>query len=97
MAHLSDTIDRDNLIRLLELEQKATEIRKVLLGALLLAKNIGKDKLEQGTEVMKVIEEAENAFVNTSVADGFDKLDDALNVIYKRTKAIFMLMEYISK
>ena len=97
MAHLSDTIDRDNLIRLLELEQKATEIRKVLLGALLLAKNIGKDKVEQSADVMKVIEEAEYAFVNTSLIDGFDKLDDVLNVIHKRAKALFMVIEYISK
>ena len=73
MAHLSDTTDRDNLIRLLGLEQKATEIRKALLGALLLAKDIGKDKLEQGADVMKIVEEAENAFVNTSLTDGFDK------------------------
>jgi hypothetical protein len=86
--------------KLVELENKATEIRKELLGSLLLAKSISKEKIEDspaGIEVMKAIEEAEDAFVSSTLTDRFEKLYDVLAVIHKRTKAIFRLMEHISK
>ena len=44
----------------------ATEIRKKLLGALILGKVIWKDELvqkQEGIEILKTIEEAEEAFV----------------------------------
>ncbi|MDA8223328.1 MAG: hypothetical protein M0Z35_16875, partial [Desulfitobacterium hafniense] len=76
------------------------EIRKLLLGTLLLAEGIWKDYLEQkpaGIEVLQAIKEAEEDFVNSSLADRFEKLEDILDVIYKRANSIFLLMEYISK
>jgi hypothetical protein len=36
-------------------------------------------------------------FVNNSLTDRFEKLEDLLDVINKRAKGIFLLMEYISK
>lgn len=36
-------------------------------------------------------------FVDSSLADRFERLEDLLDVIYKRANGIFLLMEYISK
>lgn len=97
MAQFGDTINED---RFLILEHMATEIRKKLLGTLLLAKVIWKDELvqkQEGIEILQTIEEAEEAFVNGSLTNRFDKLENILNVIHKRAKGIFSLMEYISK
>ena len=97
MAWFDETSGED---RLLKLENKATEIRKLLLGALLLAKGVWRDDLEQkaaGLEVLRAIEEAEEDFVNSSITDRFEKLEDLLDMISKRAKGIFLLMEYISK
>lgn len=97
MAWFEETSSEDRLIRF---ENKATEIRKQLLGALLLAKGVWKDDLEQkpaGLEVLRAIEEAEEDFMNSSLTDRFEKLEDLLDVISKRAKGIFLLMEYISK
>jgi hypothetical protein len=97
MAWFEETSSED---RLLEVEKKATEIRKLLLGALLLAKGVWKEDLEQnpaGLEVLRTIEEAEEDFMNSSLTDRFQKLEDLLDVISKRAKGIFLLMEYISK
>ena len=97
MAWFDETSGEDRLLRL---ENKATEIRKLLLGALLLAKGVWRDDLEQkaaGLEVLRAIEEAEEDFVNSSITDRFEKLEDLLDVISKRAKGIFLLMEYISK
>ncbi len=96
MAQFEDTISED---RFLILEHMATEIRKKLLGTLILAKVIWKDELvqkEEGMEIMKTIEEAEEAFVNGSLTR-FDKLENILNVIHTRAKGLFLLMEYIAK
>ncbi|MDI6801170.1 MAG: hypothetical protein QMD01_03805 [Thermodesulfovibrionales bacterium] len=97
MAWFEDTPYED---RLIGFKKKATEIRKLLLGTLLLAEGTWKDYLEQkpaGIEVLQVIKEAEEDFVNSSLADRLEKLEDLLDVIYKRAKGIFLLMEYISK
>jgi hypothetical protein len=86
--------------RLIRLENKASEIRKILLGTLLLAKNIWKNELEQepeGIEVIQAIEGAEEAFINSSLTDSLEKLEDIIDVIYKRAKGIYALMEYISR
>lgn len=96
MAQFEDTINEN---RFIILEHMATEIRKKLLGTLILAKVIWKDELvqkEEGMEIMKTIEEAEEAFVDGSLTR-FDKLENILNVIHTRTKGIFLLMEYIAK
>jgi len=71
-----------------------------LLGTLLLAEGIWKDYLEQkpaGIKVLQAIKEAEEDFVDSSLEDRFEKLEDILDVIYKRANSIFLLMEYISK
>jgi hypothetical protein len=97
MAWFDEGVDEDRLIRC---ENKVTEIRKLLLGTLLLAKDIWKDDLEQkpaGLEVLRAIEKAEEDFMNRSLTDRFEKIEDLLDVILKRAKGIFLLMEYISK
>ena len=97
MAWFEETSGEDRLIRF---ENKATEIRKLLLGALLLAKGVWKDELEHepaGLEVLRAIEETEEDFMNSSLTDRFEKLEDLLDVISKRTRGIFLLIEYISK
>ncbi|WP_333653341.1 hypothetical protein [Dissulfurispira sp.] len=71
-----------------------------MLGTLLLAEGIWKDYLEQkpaGIKVLQAIKEAEEDFVDSSLEDRFEKLEDILDVIYKRANSIFLLMEYISK
>jgi hypothetical protein len=70
--------------RLLRLENKGTEIRKLLMGALLLAKGVWKDDLERkpaGLEMLRAIEEAEEDFVDSSLTDRFEKLENLLDVI----------------
>ncbi len=86
--------------RLLRLENKASEIRKLLLGVLLLAKGIWKDDLERkpsGLEVLRSIQEAEEDFVDSSLTDRLERLEDLLDLISKRGKGIFLLMEFVSK
>ena len=97
MAWFEETSGEDRLIRV---ENKATETRKLLLGALLLAKGVWRDDLEQkpaGIEVLQAIEEGEENFMNSSLTDRFERLEDLLDVILKRAKGMFLLMEYISK
>jgi hypothetical protein len=69
----------DDPFRLLEI--KATQIRKLLLGSLLLATNAWRDALlgtPDGLRVLKTIEEAENEFIDPSITEPFAKLDDIL-------------------
>ena len=97
MVHFADSNNEDSFARL---ENKAQEIRKRLLGALLLAKNICKDELVQrpgGIEIIETIEKAEETFVNNSLTDPIERLEDILNVIHSRVNGIFELLEYISK
>jgi hypothetical protein len=91
MMHMHDE-------RLMFLENKTAQIRKLLLGSLLLAKNAWKDELlrtPQGLDVMKTIEEAEEEFIDPSITDPVAKLDDVLGVINKRARAVVVLMDYI--
>jgi len=93
-------IDKPNEERFETLENRLTEIRKLSLGTLLLAKEIWKDKLAQkqeGAELIKTIEKAEEAFVDSSLADRFGRCENILDVIYKRTRGMFALLEYILK
>ena len=97
VLHFADETDEDKLVRL---ENKATEIRKILLGVLLLEKDIWNDELEEkkgGTAVIKAIEESEEAFVDRSIKDRFKRLEDILNVIHKRAEGILLLLEFVSK
>jgi hypothetical protein len=95
--HFGEITDEDRLIRL---EHTCTEIRKTLMGTLLLAKDLYKDDLlnsREGEEVISILEEAEEAFVDTSLTNRFDRLENVLDVIHKRTKGLYTLMEYFSK
>lgn len=95
--HFAEITDEDKFIRL---EHKCTEIRKTLMGTLLLAKDLYKDELlnsREGEEVMRVLEEAEEAFVDISLTNRFARLENVLNVIQKRAQGLFILMEYLSK
>jgi hypothetical protein len=86
--------------RLMFLENKAAQIRKLLLGSLLLAKNAWRDELlrtPQGLDVMKTIEEAEEEFIDPSITDPVAKLDDVLGVINKRARAVVVWMDYIAQ
>jgi hypothetical protein len=97
MVHFADSDNEDSFVRL---ENKAGEIRKKLLGALLLAKNIWKDELVRRPgriEITETIEKAEETFVNGSLTDPLDRLEDILNVIQSRVNGMFELLEYISK
>ncbi len=82
------------------LEIKATQIRKLLLGSLLLAKDAWKDALlgtPEGLRVLKTVEEAEEEFMDLSITEPFAKLDDILGVINKRARAVVVVMEYIAQ
>jgi len=97
MSQFEDTINEN---RFLILEHMATEIRKLLLGALIFSKMMCKDELaqkEKGIEILKMIEEAEEAFVDSSLSDRFDKLENILSVIHKRARGLFLLTEYVAK
>jgi hypothetical protein len=83
-----------------EMEKKLTEIRKLLFGTVLLTKEIWKAKREQkeeGTEILKDIEEAEEAFVDNSLTDRFERMENIIHVIHKRAKALFLLLEDVRK
>ena len=97
MSQFEDAINEG---RFLILENIATEIRKLLLGTLIFTKIIWKDELaqeEKCVEILRMIEEAEESHVDTSLRDRFDRLDSILNVVHKRAKGLFLLTEYIAK
>ena len=86
--------------RIMFLENKAAQIRKLLLGSLLLGKNAWKDQLlrtPQGLDVIKTIEEAEEEFIDPSITDPVVKLDAVLGVINKRARAVVVLIDYIAQ
>lgn len=85
--------------RFSDLEEKAAEIRKLLLGSILLAREALKVRLEEdeAAGVVKALEEAEDAFIDASLEDRFDRLSNILGLINKRAQALFELMVYLSK
>ena len=94
--HFGEITDEDRFIRL---EHICAEIRKTLMGALLLAKDAYKDELlksREGQEIISALEEAEDAFVDTSLTNRFARLENVLDVLQKRSQGLFMLMDYIS-
>ncbi len=83
-----------------KLENKLTEIRKLSLGTLLLAREIWKDTLiheQETSEMIKAVKEAEEAFVDNSLTNRLEKFENSLNVIHKRMTGIFLLLEDIRK
>ncbi len=88
----------DDPFRLLEI--KATRIRKLLLGALLLAKDAWRDALlgtPEGLRVLKTVEEAEDEFVDPSITDPVARLDDILGVINRRSRAVVVVLDYLAR
>jgi hypothetical protein len=86
--------------RFMFLEIKATQIRKLLLGSLLLAKDLWKDELlrtPEGLDVMRAVEEAEEEFIDPSITNNVEKLDNILGVINKRARAFVVLIDYLAQ
>ncbi len=86
--------------RFMILEHKATQIRKLLLGALLLAKDTWKDELlssPEGLDVTGTIEEAEEEFAETGRVGPMERLDSALSVINTRARAIVTVIDYLAQ
>jgi len=97
MVHFADMTDEERFARL---EHKTAETRKMLFGALLLAKEVWKDELlrtKEGLEIMGALEKAEESFADRSQPDRFKRFEQAVDVISRRAKSIFDLMSYISK
>jgi len=97
MAWFEDTSDEGMLIRF---ENKITEIRKLLLGTLMLLRDMWEDDLKQtpdGIELLQTIEKIEETFLNSSSIDKFEHFDNLLDVTLERAKGIFLLVEYKSK
>ncbi|MBI4379324.1 MAG: hypothetical protein HY578_09525 [Nitrospinae bacterium] len=72
----------------------------MFLESLWLLKEIGEDKLRQESEsskIIKVIEEAEATFIDSSLTDRFGRIENCLDVINKRAKGVFLFIEYILK
>ena len=87
-----------NEVKLEAIENKLTEIRKLSMEILLLLKEIWKDNLKKEvSEVIDIIEKAEDSFVNSSLTDRFERFENCLDVIDKRMKGIFLLVEDIQK
>ena len=97
MVHFADMTDEERFARL---EHKAAEIRKVLFGALLLAKEGWREELfrrREGLEIMENVEKAEESFADRLQPDRFKRFEQTLDIINRRAKGIFDLMSYISK
>ncbi|MGE5894039.1 MAG: hypothetical protein ACM34I_08300 [bacterium] len=95
--HERETCSND---RLKKLEATASEIRKLVFGALLLAKEIGKERIEKNfrnSELLKIIQEAEESFPDTSISDNVDRLENVLRIIRKRSQALFLLLDSLSR
>ncbi len=96
MVHFAEMTDEERFARL---ERKATEIRKILFGVLLMAKDAWRDekKKKKGLEIMEAMEKAEESFPEGSQPDRFKRLENTLDVINQRAKSIFELMSYLSE
>lgn len=97
MVHFADMTDEE---RFAHLEHKAVETRKMLFGALLLAKEAWKEELlrrREGLGIMEAMERAEESFADKPETDRVKRIENTLDVINQRAKSIFELMSYISK
>jgi len=92
--------DMTHVDPLMFLEIKAEQIRKILLGSLLLAKDAWKDALArtpEGLGVLKTVDEAAEEFIDTSLADPVERLDNVLAVINKRARAVVVVLDYLAQ
>ncbi len=97
---MGDLFDEMGDDRLMIIENKAAQIRKLMLGSLLLAKDTWKDELlrtPQGLDVIKTLEEAEEEFIDPTITDTMEKLDSMLSVINKRARAFVVLIDYLAQ
>ncbi|MGO9611964.1 MAG: hypothetical protein ACLPX5_02910 [Dissulfurispiraceae bacterium] len=65
-----------------------------------MAKDTWKDVLlstPKGLDLMKIMEEAEDEFVDFTLMDPMEKLDSALSVINTRAAAFLILIDYLSQ
>lgn len=86
--------------RFMILENKAAQIRKLLFGSLLLAKDTWMDDLlssPEGLDIMRAMEQAEEEFADTTLTDPVERLDRALSVINTRARVFVMLIDYIAQ
>ncbi len=96
MTDLNDEM-YDN--RFMVLETEAMQIRKLLFGSLLLAKDSWKEELsgtQEGVRVLQLIEAAAEDFIDLSITDPVEKLDNVLTVINRRARAIVVVLDYIA-
>lgn len=97
MVYFADMTDEERIARL---ERNADEARKMLFGALSLARELWKKELsqrEEGIEIMEAIKKAEEAFDGRPQPDRFVRFEQALDTINRRAKSIFDLISYVSK
>ena len=97
MRNYHDTMHDD---RFMFLEIKAEQIRKMLMGSLLLAKDAWKDTLHgtpEGLRILQTVEEATEEFIDPSITDPVAKLDNVLGVINKRARAVVVLLDYLAR
>ncbi len=97
MIHFAEMTDEERFARL---ERRAAEIRKMLFGVLLIAKDAWKDDLSlrgEGLDIMEAMEKAEESFTKGAQPDRLKRLEHTFDVINQRAKSIFDLMSYISK
>jgi len=86
--------------RFMILENKASQIRKLLFGSILLAKDTWQEELlnsPKGLEVMMTLEEAEEEFIDPSLTDPVKRLDRSLSVINTRARAFVILIDYLAQ
>ena len=89
--------DKERFSALIE---KASETRRLLMGALVLSKEVFREELGKkpgGEEVERAVDSAEEVFIDTTLADELDVIEDILDVILKRAEALFALMDYVLK
>ncbi|KPK02792.1 MAG: hypothetical protein AMK71_01090 [Nitrospira bacterium SG8_35_4] len=97
---MGEQFNRGGDDRFMILENKAEQIRKLLFGALLLAKDGWKEELlgsPEGREVMKTVEQAEEEFMDPRPTDPVSRLDRALSVINTRARAFVRLIDYLAR
>ncbi|MGE5808000.1 MAG: hypothetical protein ACM32I_02635 [Nitrospirota bacterium] len=97
MKNYHDTMRDD---RFMFLEIKAEQIRKMLLGSLLLAKDVWMDALlrtPEGLRVLKTIDDAADEFIDTSLTDPVEKMDNVLDVINKRARTVVVVLDYLAQ
>jgi len=97
---MAEQFNRTGDDRFMILENKAAQIRKLLFGSILLAKDAWEEELlasPEGLEVMKTVKEAEEEFIDTTLTDPVARLDRALSVINTRARAFVRLIDYLAR